>query len=160
MPHIHDKIDFTVTTYIVCEDKVLLRYHDKYKRWLGVGGHIELDQDPIETVHKEVKEEAGLDVEIISAPITEYADDNDEVDHGTDLPLPIFMNRHRINPTHEHLDLIYATKSVSMEVKPEEGELADPNSFRWVTKDELENLSDISSRTRLHALTSLKIVNQ
>lgn len=158
MPHINDKIDFTVTTYIVCDGKVLLRKHDKYKKWLGVGGHIEPDQDPIETVYKEVKEEAGLDVEVVADPTISYPEDDEEVDHGKDLQLPIFINRHRINPTHEHIDLIYATKSNSMDIKPDEGEASDPNTFRWVTLDELEKLEDISERTRLHASTALKKV--
>ena len=41
MSHIHEKIDFTITVYIVYGNKVLLRHHDKYDFWLGVGGHIE-----------------------------------------------------------------------------------------------------------------------
>jgi len=32
MPHLHDKIDFTVETFIVYNDRVLLRMHDKYKK--------------------------------------------------------------------------------------------------------------------------------
>ena len=45
MPHIHDKIDFTVEVFVVYKNKVLLRKHDKYKLWLSVGGHIELEDD-------------------------------------------------------------------------------------------------------------------
>ena len=46
MPHIHEKIDFDSDVFIVHDNKVLLRKHDKYKMWLAVGGHIELDEDP------------------------------------------------------------------------------------------------------------------
>ena len=46
MPHIHEKIDFTVEVFIVHKDTVLLRMHDKVKKWLGPGGHIELHEDP------------------------------------------------------------------------------------------------------------------
>ena len=48
MPHIHEKIDFTAEAFIVCENKVLLRIHDKLKVWMSIGGHIELDEDPVE----------------------------------------------------------------------------------------------------------------
>ena len=40
LPHIHEKIDFTVEVFIVYKNKVLLRMHDKVKKWLGPGGHI------------------------------------------------------------------------------------------------------------------------
>ena len=62
MPHINNKIDFTVEVFIVYNNKVLLRKHDKYKIWLGVGGHIELDEDPNQAAVREVKEEVGLDI--------------------------------------------------------------------------------------------------
>ena len=62
MPHLHEKIDFTAEVFIVYQNKVLLRKHDKYKMWLSVGGHIELDEEPNQAAVREVKEEAGLDV--------------------------------------------------------------------------------------------------
>ncbi len=65
MPHIHEKIDFTAEVFIVHKDRVLLRMHDKFKIWLSVGGHVELDEDPIEAAVREVKEEVGLDVTIV-----------------------------------------------------------------------------------------------
>ncbi len=46
MSHIHEKIDFTVDVFVVHENKVLLRMHDKYHLWLAPGGHIELHEDP------------------------------------------------------------------------------------------------------------------
>ena len=55
MPHIHEKIDFAVEVFVVHKNKVLLRKHDKYKTWLGVGGHIELDEDPNQVAIREVK---------------------------------------------------------------------------------------------------------
>ena len=64
MPHIHEKIDFTVEVFIVYKNKVLLRMHDKVKKWLGPGGHIELHEDPWKPL-REVKEEVGLTVELI-----------------------------------------------------------------------------------------------
>lgn len=37
MAHIHEKIDYTATVLVVCDGKVLLRKHDKYGIWIGVG---------------------------------------------------------------------------------------------------------------------------
>ena len=46
MPHIHEKIDFTVSLFIVQDGKVLVIHHKKLGQWLPIGGHIELDEDP------------------------------------------------------------------------------------------------------------------
>jgi len=48
MPHIHELIDFTSEVFIIFQGKVLLRKHDKFKIWLSVGGHVELNEDPNE----------------------------------------------------------------------------------------------------------------
>lgn len=103
MPHIHLKIDFTVEVFIVYQNKVLLRKHDKYKIWLSVGGHIELDEDPMQAAVREVKEEVGLDVKLYSStgiPRSKHAGYHE-------LIPPQFMNRHSITETHEHVSLIY-----------------------------------------------------
>lgn len=155
MPHIHDKIDFTASAYIVCGDKVLLRFHEKIHLWLAPGGHIELDQDPIETIHKEMKEEVGLEVKIISEPVPQFKS-NDGHDFGINLQLPMFINRHKINETHEHIDMIYAAESNSMIINPEEGEASDPKHFRWVTAEELMALDDVSDSVKHFALTALR----
>ena len=61
MPHIHDLIDFTVAAYIVNNGKVALVNHLQLKRWMPVGGHIELNEDPEEALFREIKEETGID---------------------------------------------------------------------------------------------------
>ena len=44
MSHIHPNgTDFVAEVYIVHNNKVLLRLHDKYKIWLAPGGHVEQD---------------------------------------------------------------------------------------------------------------------
>jgi ADP-ribose pyrophosphatase YjhB (NUDIX family) len=158
MPHIHDKIDFTASAFIVCGDRVLLRFHEKIHLWLVPGGHIELDHDPIETIYKEMREEVGLEVKIIADPIIQFKDETGGHDFGQNLPLPMFLNRHRINANHEHVDFIYAAESKSMVISPQEGENSNPEHFRWVTAEELEKLDDVSASIKHFALTALKKV--
>jgi hypothetical protein len=43
MAHIHEKIDFTVSIFVVHEGRILLVHHRKLNQWLPLGGHIELD---------------------------------------------------------------------------------------------------------------------
>lgn len=64
MVHLNYYIDNTVEVLIFYEDKVLLRFHDKYEIWLSVGGHIEVDEDINQAALREVLEEVGLEVEL------------------------------------------------------------------------------------------------
>ena len=132
MPHIHEKIDWSVDVLIVHGDKVLLRKHDKYKIWLMVGGHIELDEGPIEAALREVKEEVGMDVELIG----EIADISEGEGYRELLP-PAFMNIHKINDTHEHISFIYFARALTTEIVEGEGEKSD--EIRWFTLEELDD---------------------
>ena len=59
MAHIHEKIDFTVAIFVVHQDKVLLIHHRNLNKWLPLGGHIELDEDPETAALREAKRRAG-----------------------------------------------------------------------------------------------------
>ncbi len=131
MAHIHEKIDFTVAIFVVQDNKVLLILHRNLKKWLPVGGHIELDEDPEIAALRETKEESGLDVELVGErpPTTET---------GTRaLIAPRFLDIHRINDTHEHIGMIYWAR-------PKAGTLtlaeAEHHDIRWCSREELETL--------------------
>ena len=109
MAHLHEKVDFTVEVFIVFEDKVLLRRHDKYDKWLGVGGHVELDEEPNQAAIREVKEEVGLEVELIDRSRRLQIEDSGY----SELIPPRYMNIHDINEVHKHLSLVYFAKSKS-----------------------------------------------
>jgi 8-oxo-dGTP pyrophosphatase MutT (NUDIX family) len=65
MAHIHEKIDFTVAIFVVQNRRVLLVHHRKLDKWLPLGGHIELEEDPEQAALREAREESGLDVDLI-----------------------------------------------------------------------------------------------
>ena len=73
MAHIHELIDFTVAIFVVNDEKVLLIHHRKLNRWLPLGGHIELDEDPEQAALREAREESGFDVELLGErpPVSE-----------------------------------------------------------------------------------------
>ena len=129
MPHIHDKIDFTVAIFVVQQAKVLLVHHRALDKWLPLGGHIELDEDPEQAALREVREESGLDVELLGErpPTTEP---------GTRALLaPRFLDIHRISATHEHIGMIYFAKAASSQVRLARDEHHD---IRWFSEAELE----------------------
>src|SRR5512138_1052232 len=97
MAHIHDKIDFTVAIFVVHEDKVLVIHHRALGKWLPLGGHIELDEDPEAAALREACEESGLEVELLGerAPTT---------GPGTRaLIAPRFLDIHQITASHQHI---------------------------------------------------------
>jgi len=132
MSHIHELIDFVVSVFIVYKDKVLLVHHKKLDKWLPVGGHIELNEDPEQALFREIKEESGLDVEVFGQKLSIKSE-------GTKfLYPPIFLDIHDISKTHKHIGLIYFAKA-----KTDTVTLADKEhkEIRWFTKGELDNPS-------------------
>ncbi len=131
MAHIHEKIDFTVAIFVVQDEKVLLIHHRKLNKWLPVGGHIELDEDPEVAAIRETLEESGLDVELIGErpPTTEP---------GTRaLIAPRFLDIHRITDTHEHIGMIYWARPKSGQVQLATEEHHD---IRWCSASDLDAL--------------------
>lgn len=148
MAHIHEKIDWCVGAYIVHEHKVLLRLHEKYNVWTHVGGHVELDEDPITALKRECLEEVGLAITLLNESTTPDLSDYVE---STELPSPAHMNIHRINDAHQHIDLIYYATSETDAVVPEnEGE-----EWAWLTSDEVTQHPQLSDKVRHYALGAL-----
>jgi len=141
MAHIHEKIDFTVAIFIVHDGKILLIHHRKLGKWLPLGGHIELDEDPEQAALREAREESGLDVELLGErpPTTSP---------GTRALLaPRFLDIHRISDTHEHIGMIYWARPKPVAPAGQNFNdaislaAAEHHDIRWCSHDELEKLS-------------------
>ena len=155
MPHIHEKIDFTAEVFIVHNNKVLLRLHDKYKFWLSIGGHIELDEDPNQAAVREVKEEVGLDITLYQAPQHKAL----ETENYKELIPPQFMNRHKINDTHEHVTLTYFATSTTDQLTLCENEKSD--GCKWFTKEELDDPKyKLKQQVKLYAHAALETLRK
>ncbi|MCW5552900.1 MAG: NUDIX domain-containing protein [Verrucomicrobiae bacterium] len=136
MAHIHEKIDFTVAIFVVHQQRVLLVHHRRLEKWLPLGGHIELDENPEQAALREAKEESGLEVELLGErpPTTEP---------GTRaLIAPRFLDIHRITDTHEHIGMIYWAR-------PRNGTLTlaaeEHLDIRWCAASDLEALQPAMS---------------
>jgi 8-oxo-dGTP diphosphatase len=155
MAHIHTgagEVDWTVEVYIVHAGRVLLRKHDKYGIWLGVGGHIELDETPAAAAPREVLEEVGLSVELIDAAVVHFPNS----DTNAQLPMPMAMNVHAINDTHQHIGLVYAARATTTDIVPGPGEQQD--GWQWYTTDELASSTELSADVRAYAIAALELV--
>lgn len=102
---------FTATAYIVSkinnEYKVLLHKHKKFGIWIGIGGHVEEDENPFETLIREIKEESNLKVKLLRSE-----DRLIRTSTVKQLPTPQVIIEEKIPPynlelAHCHIDHIY-----------------------------------------------------
>jgi ADP-ribose pyrophosphatase YjhB (NUDIX family) len=114
--------DFTVATFVLHEGKVMLLWHRKLSMWLPPGGHIDPNELPDEAAVREVKEETGLDVVLLSPPALP------PMPGPRQLARPEGVQLEEIGPGHQHIDLIYFARP------------ADPEAVRPVANDEVDRV--------------------
>ena len=119
---------FTATGFVVHNRHVLLHWHPKIQAWLPPGGHLHQNEDPVQAVVREINEETGLKVEIVSTG------------HQFDLtyplqaspPLTIMIEdiHDPVTGYHQHIDMIYACKlsGTANSVR---------HIWQWVSRDDL-----------------------
>jgi len=148
MGHLNEKIDFTVCTYIVFENKLLLHKHKKLHIWLPPGGHIELDEDPNEAAIREAKEETGLDIKLIGEGRT-----YDSPYTSQDIIPPRFLNKHYFDTshTHQHINLAFFARSNSANARHE----VEGSEIQWFSREEIDGNPDIVKDVQYHALAAL-----
>lgn len=112
---------FTVTGFVSFEGHTALHWH-RFGMWLPPGGHIEADEDPVQAVMREVREETGLEVSLLGTqPPFHYR-------VPPQLPAPVTVGVYDIerdgglDEPHQHIDLIYFTRpTAARPVLPEDG---------------------------------------
>ncbi|GIV99597.1 NUDIX hydrolase [Roseiflexus sp.] len=128
--------DFTATTFVVYERRTLLLLHRKLGMWLPPGGHIDPHELPDEAAIREVREETGLEVELLTTGRI--------LGEVRVLPQPYCILLEDITPDHQHIDLIYFARVRSGVLAPAEREA---HTARWMTWDDLDD-PDISEDVR------------
>lgn len=130
---------FTASVWILSNSnpkKMLLIHHKKLGKWQQPGGHIEQFENPIDAAVREVKEEAGIDINFLFGQIQIVDED------GSLLPAPKFLMEQTIpaygeEPKHYHLDIQYVVEVDQQEIKPSRDESQE---FGWFTKEEIAKL--------------------
>ena len=157
MPHIHTgdgEFDFTVSGYIVHDNKTLLIKHKYLPIWTSPSGHVEPNQTPIDALYAEISEETGIDRNHLRLlDTTPYPADR-LVDPGsTKLPLPFDIEDHAITGAHRHVCFSYVLACDTNHVEPGPGE---SNTFKWFTADELRAFTDTNDSVRSAALYAIE----
>lgn len=121
---------FVATGYVVRDHKTLLLFHKKLQLWLPPGGHIDEGELPEEALRREVREETGLEIEILSPRRTPDPADG-KVRY---LHVPHHVQLEDIPNHAQHIDLIYYCRALEGEAKVAPEEHA---ALRWHTAEEL-----------------------
>jgi 8-oxo-dGTP pyrophosphatase MutT (NUDIX family) len=118
------------------EVRVLLHFHKKHQIWLGMGGHVEPGENPVEGALREVREETGLtDVKLVSLAKQNLI----KTKYVMQLTQPFMILEEKISATpkeaaHIHIDFIYlATTKFPLKVIMVE-------MHGWFSEKELENI--------------------
>jgi len=121
--------EFISTVFIVKDGRVLMTWNNKINNWIPIGGHIESNELPCDSVIREAKEESGLDIEII------YPFEKSET---ANLSQPVHIHLDHIKDDHEHINFIYfgiVKDGRCLEIDDEGKEL------KWFSREDLEKES-------------------
>ncbi|HJP28002.1 MAG TPA: NUDIX domain-containing protein [Dehalococcoidia bacterium] len=101
---------FTATGFVVHGDATLLHWHQKVQEWLPPGGHIDPNEDPIQTTLREIKEETGIDVEIVPTQTALIIGNLDQVAAPHSIMIEDVVDAQY--GEHQHIDHIYFTRLI------------------------------------------------
>jgi 8-oxo-dGTP pyrophosphatase MutT (NUDIX family) len=135
--HIHELYDFTVSFFILhpTEKKFCLHFHRKLNFWNQLGGHIELDENPMQALERELAEEAGLqkvDYEILETS----AGPKPRTAEVMPNPFSVVIYKYGETP-HKHIDMPYIIKAKTEVLKPAKGESAQ---IGWFSIEEIREM--------------------
>ncbi len=131
------KYEFVVNVFVFNKDGTAMAFVKREKKpfvgfYLPPGGHIEEGEHPIKAAIREVKEETGLDVEIIDfRPGIPLVLDASTVR----IPSPLHVQIEYIDKNHKHVDFIFVAETVESDRIPEELQ----KNVKWLHFNEIRN---------------------
>ena len=130
------KNEFTASGLVFNESgQILMIKHKQQGKWLPPGGHVDENELPCEAAAREVLEETGISVQVLSsAPMLDLPENT-----AKELPLPLRIIYANVDDTglHNHIDLLYLCRAINMDTAPQEAEI---DGIGWFSPEEAMNL--------------------
>ena len=131
---------FVATVYVVNDGATALHHHDKLDMWLPPGGHIDRDEVPHRAAVREVREELGLNPDLV-AP-------EEDIESATvqSIPQPQHFLLEDIDVCdgevgHQHIDFVFYGAVDSRDITPSAGE-QPAEDWEWFTPADLEERAE------------------
>ena len=121
----------TTNAFIFFENKLLVVHHRKLGFWLHPGGHVDEGESFLNALLREIKEEVGLDVLVISNDCFKTKKYN----HVKDEPVPFRVS---FSESKKAIRLDYIAKAHSNIITLQKKELLD---YKWIDKREIDTLN-------------------
>jgi 8-oxo-dGTP pyrophosphatase MutT (NUDIX family) len=141
---------YTASALVLGLDGRLLKiHHVKSGVWLPPGGHIEPGETPAEAALREVREETGLNAQIVTGPVFRHPA---VISHVPPFTIVEMTATDPVNGPHQHIDFAYVCRAADSDrLQPDAGEVA---AARWVALAALSSLfvSAELSKLAAHAL--------
>ncbi|MDR2576974.1 MAG: NUDIX domain-containing protein [Puniceicoccales bacterium] len=111
--------------------RILLLKHRQLDIWVEPGGHVDANERPDDAAVREVLEETGIIVRLVSAPAPNFPAGVEKM-----LVQPLGIRAMSVGPQHEHVEFIYASVAVDGSLKNGEREF---DQVRWFTLEEIRS---------------------
>lgn len=124
---------FTASAVILSGNRVLLLASAKGSGWIYPGGHVVPDEDPAEAVIREVREEVGLEIDLLVQPRFSHPKIREVPSPFTIMDVAV---RDRHVGLHHHVDFVYAARPTTTSISLNH----ESTAFRWVPVVEVGEL--------------------
>jgi len=136
---------FTATGFVVHNNATLLHWHRKVQEWLPPGGHVDPNEDPVQTTLREIKEETGFDVEIVPTQPSIVIGNLDQVHAPHSIMIEDVVDKK--HGEHQHIDHIYFTQLTGDETTATDEHPDASVGWLWATLTDLQNTTAFQTPT-------------
>lgn len=147
---------FTATAYVVNAEATALHEHPKLDMWLPPGGHLARDELPHHAAIREVREETGLEVNLVQT--------TEGVASSTARPIPqpatIMLEDidiHDGTVAHQHIDFIYYATASDRSIDPLDNHVSQ-GDWEWFDRHQLPEDPRLEPDVREQAIAAIDTV--